>query len=135
MRLAWEESKIWEGCPTQFLSLMLTTKILRLRRQEVGYPVIGIVDTNSSPDGIDYVIPGNDDAIRSIKLFVSALADAALSGKEKRDGVIRPDDFVEIDETLTPEKLNNEDQVPERTEIEEPVAESGGIQTESKVDS
>ena len=100
--------------------------------RKLGIPVIGVVDTNSSPDGIDYVIPGNDDAIRSIKLFVSALADAVLSGKEKRDGVMRPDDFVEIEETSTAEKLNNEDQVPERTEIEEPVAESGGIQTESK---
>jgi len=100
--------------------------------RKLGIPVIGVVDTNSSPDGIDYVIPGNDDAIRSIKLFVSALADAALSGKEKRDGVIRPDDFVEIEETSTAEKVNNEDQVPERTDIEEPVAESGEMQTESK---
>ena len=100
--------------------------------RKLGIPVIGVVDTNSSPDGIDYVIPGNDDAIRSIKLFVSALADAALSGKEKRDGVIRPDDFVEIEETSTAEKLNNEDQVPERTEIDEPVAESGETQTETK---
>ena len=100
--------------------------------RKLGIPVIGVVDTNSSPDGIDYVIPGNDDAIRSIKLFVSALADAALSGKEKRDGVIRPDDFVEIEETSTAEKLNNEDQVLERTEIDEPVAESGETQTETK---
>ena len=100
--------------------------------RKLGIPVIGVVDTNSSPDGIDYVIPGNDDAIRSIKLFVSVLADAALSGKEKRDGVIRPDDFVEIEETSTAERLNNEDQVPERTEIDEPVAESGETQTETK---
>ena len=100
--------------------------------RKLGIPVIGVVDTNSSPDGIDYVIPGNDDAIRSIKLFVSALADAALSGKERRDGVIRPDDFVEIEETSTAEKLNNEDQAPERTEIDEPVAESGETQTEIK---
>ena len=48
---------------------------------KLGIPVIGIVDTNSSPDGVDYVIPGNDDAIRSIRLFVQALADAALEGK------------------------------------------------------
>ena len=47
----------------------------------MGIPVIGIVDSNSNPDGIDYVIPGNDDAIRSIKLFVSAVADAAIEGK------------------------------------------------------
>ena len=100
--------------------------------RKLGIPVIGVVDTNSSPDGIDYVIPGNDDAIRSIKLFVSALADAALSGKEKRDGVMRPDDFIEIEETPTSEKPTNEDQAPEGTEIEEPVAESGEIQVESK---
>ena len=100
--------------------------------RKLGIPVIGVVDTNSSPDGIDYVIPGNDDAIRSIKLFVSAVADAVLSGKEKRDGVMRADDFIEIEETSTAEKPTNEDQAPERTAIEEPVAESGEIQVESK---
>ncbi len=45
-------------------------------------PVIGIVDTNCDPDGIDYLIPGNDDAIRSIRLFASKIADATLAGKE-----------------------------------------------------
>src|SRR5687768_8949797 len=44
----------------------------------LGIPVIGVVDTNCDPDGIDFVIPGNDDAIRSIKLFTSKIADAAL---------------------------------------------------------
>ena len=92
--------------------------------RKLGIPVIGIVDTNSSPDGIDYVIPGNDDAIRSIKLFVSSLADAAISGKEKRDGVMRPDDFIEIDESSAVEQTNNEDQVSEESEIEEAAAEA-----------
>jgi len=46
----------------------------------LGIPVIGVVDTNCDPDGIDFVIPGNDDAIRSIKLFSSKIADAALEG-------------------------------------------------------
>ena len=100
--------------------------------RKLGIPVIGIVDTNSSPEEIDYVIPGNDDAIRSIKLFVSTLADAAIAGKEKRDGVMRPDDFIEIDETPTAEKPNNEDQALERTEIEESVTESSAMQIESK---
>ena len=92
--------------------------------RKLGIPVIGIVDTNSSPDGIDFVIPGNDDAIRSIKLFVSSLADAAISGKEKRDGVMRPDDFIEIEESSAAEQPNNEDQVSEGTEIEEAEAET-----------
>ena len=92
--------------------------------RKLGIPVIGIVDTNSSPDGIDYVIPGNDDAIRSIRLFVSSLADAAISGKEKRDGVMRPDDFIEIEESSAVEQTNNEDQVSEESEIEEAAAEA-----------
>ncbi|MBX5482690.1 MAG: 30S ribosomal protein S2 [Myxococcaceae bacterium] len=46
----------------------------------LGIPVIAVVDTNCDPDGIDYVIPGNDDAIRSIKLFTSKVADAAIEG-------------------------------------------------------
>ncbi len=49
---------------------------------KLGIPVIGIVDTNSNPDGVDYVIPGNDDAIRAVTLYASAMADAILAGKE-----------------------------------------------------
>ena len=48
---------------------------------KLGIPVIGIVDTNSNPDGVDYIIPGNDDAIRAVKLYVTAVADACLQGK------------------------------------------------------
>tara|TARA_R110002020_G_scaffold76896_4_gene194531 strand:- start:713 stop:1441 length:729 start_codon:yes stop_codon:yes gene_type:complete len=59
---------------------------------KLGIPVIGIVDTNSSPDGVDYVIPGNDDAIRAIKLYAAAMADAVLSGKNNNGGA---DEFVE----------------------------------------
>ncbi|TNC82904.1 MAG: 30S ribosomal protein S2 [Oleiphilus sp.] len=47
---------------------------------KLGIPVIGIVDTNSNPDGIDYVIPGNDDAIRAIQIYAKAFADAVLEG-------------------------------------------------------
>ena len=50
--------------------------------KNLGIPVLGIVDTNSSPDNVDYVIPANDDAIRAIKLYVSTMADAVIAGKE-----------------------------------------------------
>lgn len=50
--------------------------------QNLGIPVIGIVDTNSNPDGVDYVIPGNDDAIRAVTLYASSVANAILAGKE-----------------------------------------------------
>ena len=49
----------------------------------LGIPVIGVVDTNCDPDGIDFVIPGNDDAIRSIKLFTSKVADACIEGRAR----------------------------------------------------
>ena len=58
--------------------------------------MIGIVDTNSNPDGVDYIIPGNDDAIRAIKLYVVAVADACLAGKvEAGEAVVTKDEFVE----------------------------------------
>ena len=65
---------------------------------KLGIPVIGIVDTNSNPDGVDFVIPGNDDAIRAIKLYTAAIADAALEGKQKGSSVSSKDEFVEVAE-------------------------------------
>jgi small subunit ribosomal protein S2 len=70
---------------------------------KLGIPVIGIVDTNSNPDGVDYIIPGNDDAIRAIKLYVTAVADASLLGKvESGETVSAKDEFVE-EEVVEPE--------------------------------
>ncbi len=51
--------------------------------QKLGIPVIGIVDTNNDPSGVDYVIPGNDDSARAIKLYASAFADAILAAKNE----------------------------------------------------
>ncbi len=48
---------------------------------KLGIPVVAVVDTNSDPDGVDYVIPGNDDSMRAIKLYTSSMADAVLEGK------------------------------------------------------
>jgi small subunit ribosomal protein S2 len=66
---------------------------------KLGIPVIGIVDTNSDPDGVDYVIPGNDDAIRAIKLYVAAVADAVIAGKTQAGEIIAPSEFVEVTES------------------------------------
>lgn len=60
---------------------------------KLGIPVIGIVDSNANPDGVDYVIPGNDDSIRAIQIYVEAMADACAKAKEGR-----PDEFVEVAE-------------------------------------
>jgi small subunit ribosomal protein S2 len=64
---------------------------------KLGIPVFGIVDTNSNPDGIDYVIPGNDDAIRAIKLYTTAIADACLSGVASTQATPNKDEFVEVE--------------------------------------
>ena len=56
---------------------------------KLGIPVVGVVDTNNSPDGIDYIIPGNDDSMRAIKLYTKMAADAILVGKESIAGEIK----------------------------------------------
>ena len=61
---------------------------------KLGIPVIGVVDTNSNPDGVDYVIPGNDDAIRAIKLYAAAIADACLDGAKSVSAVPNKDEYV-----------------------------------------
>ena len=55
--------------------------------KKLGIPVVAIVDTNCDPDEVDYVIPGNDDAIRSIKLIAGAMADAVIEAKEGEEGL------------------------------------------------
>lgn len=66
--------------------------------KKLGIPVVGIVDTNNSPKGIDYVIPGNDDAIRSIKLYVTAAADAILEGRSSNVVAAGDDEFVAVED-------------------------------------
>lgn len=63
---------------------------------KLGIPVIGVVDTNSNPDGVDYVIPGNDDAIRAVKLYATAIADAVMAGRGDNGAAMTPDEFVEV---------------------------------------
>lgn len=67
---------------------------------KLGIPVVGIVDTNSNPDGVDYVIPGNDDAIRAIQLYVSGMADTCLDAVNAAKGEVAIEEggFVEVGE-------------------------------------
>jgi small subunit ribosomal protein S2 len=66
--------------------------------KKLGIPVVAIVDTNCSPDGVDYVIPGNDDAMRAIELYAAVIADAVLDGKASLPEVtLGDDDFIELD--------------------------------------
>jgi len=71
--------------------------------RKLGIPVVAIVDTNCSPDGISYVIPGNDDAMRAIELYAGGIADAVLEGRSTiPDVAVGEDEFVELDEEGKP---------------------------------
>ena len=72
--------------------------------KKLGIPVVGVVDSNNSPDNIDYVIPGNDDAIRSIRLYAKGIADAILDSRAATAHVSagKEDDFVELDDAGEP---------------------------------
>jgi hypothetical protein len=78
--------------------------IIDVRKEEIavaeanrlGIPVIAVVDTNCSPEGIDYVIPGNDDALRAVRLFASRIADAVVEGQEMRSKAA-DEDGAEVD--------------------------------------
>lgn len=79
-------------------------KIAITEAQKLGIPVVGVVDTNHSPDGINYVIPGNDDSSRAIRLYARGVADAVLEGRSQViDEIVEAagsdDEFVEVEET------------------------------------
>ncbi|MCD8025778.1 MAG: 30S ribosomal protein S2 [Clostridiales bacterium] len=66
--------------------------------KKLNIPIVAIVDTNCDPDEIDYVIPGNDDAIRAVKLIVGAMADAVIEGREGRMGAAAVEEEEEAEE-------------------------------------
>jgi small subunit ribosomal protein S2 len=71
--------------------------------KKLGIPVVAVVDTNCSPDDVDYVIPGNDDAMRAIQLYAAGIADAVIEGKSSIPEVqVGEDEFVELDEEGKP---------------------------------
>jgi small subunit ribosomal protein S2 len=79
-------------------------KIAIAEANKLKIPVVAIVDTNCKPDGIDYVIPGNDDAISAVNLYAAAAADAVLDARTTitTGGMGGQDDFVELDEAGNP---------------------------------
>jgi small subunit ribosomal protein S2 len=73
--------------------------------KKLGIPVVAIVDSNCSPDGIDYVIPGNDDAMKAIQLYAAGIADAVIDGKSAVPAMpAGEDEFVELDEEGQPRR-------------------------------
>jgi small subunit ribosomal protein S2 len=77
-------------------------KIAITEANKLGIPVIGIVDSNNTPEGVDYIIPGNDDSSRAIRLYARGIADAILEGKanviEELVAAVQEDEYVEVEE-------------------------------------
>jgi small subunit ribosomal protein S2 len=83
--------------------------------RKLGIPVVAIVDTNCTPEGVDHVIPGNDDAMRAIQLYTSAAADAVLEGKSSVPQMaVSEDEFVELDEQGNPRRKAGRNARPSR---------------------
>jgi len=109
---------------------------------KLGIPIAGIVDTNCDPDEIDYLIPGNDDAIRAIRLFAARIADACIEGKAIYEASLREDvgeAEMAVETKLTeseeaeaePEQIASaEEETPEETEEPDETAEEKGSETD-----
>jgi small subunit ribosomal protein S2 len=76
-------------------------RIAILEAKKLGIPIVSIVDTNCDPDEVDYIIPGNDDAIRAIRLIAAKIADACLDGNTKREEALQ----AEVDKASLPDEM------------------------------
>ena len=105
-------------------------KIAVAEARNLGIPIVAVVDTNCDPDEIDYIIPGNDDAIRTIRLISSSMADAVIEGRNIRDKVLAEsaeekaiEEKKAMDESQesTEEKIEAIDEEKEKEDVEEEV--------------
>jgi small subunit ribosomal protein S2 len=94
-------------------------KIAIHEARKIGIPSIGIVDTNCDPDEVDYVVPGNDDAIRAIQLFASKIADAVIEGKQLYEKQLQRERAKEEKEAIQVPQPPGEIDVEEGVEGEE----------------
>jgi small subunit ribosomal protein S2 len=85
-------------------------------------PIAAIVDTNCNPDNIDYVIPGNDDAIRAIKLFTSKFADAVLEGKKRFEEKMTAESNKETEPVVEVKPVETD--IPESVEMDNSIEKS-----------
>ena len=81
-------------------------------------PVVAVVDTNTDPDGVDYIIPGNDDAIKAIRLYTGAVAEAALEGRKQFEERVRAQEKTQEGETRSEIKAAQENTRPSKVKVE-----------------
>ena len=107
--------------------------------RKLGIPVVAVVDTNCSPEEVDYVIPGNDDAMKAIALYATLIADAVIDGKASLPAVaLGEDEFVELDEEGKPKSTSRKKRahkatVKKKAKVAKAVAEpEAAVEAESK---
>ena len=98
--------------------------------KKLGIPIVAVVDSNCDPDEVDYVIPGNDDAIRAIRLFASKIADACLEGKELYEASLKEDQG----EAEIPARASEESGEVATTEVPAAEAAAAPAKTEARPD-
>ena len=86
-------------------------RIAVLEAKKLGIPVVGLVDTNCNPEDVDYAIPGNDDAIRAVKLIADVIANAVIEGKQGVDGKVTTEEMPASEETAEEDAKSMEEVV------------------------
>lgn len=87
-------------------------KIAVSEANKLGIPIVAIVDTNCDPENVDFVIPGNDDAIRAVKLFTTRVADAVIEGRQIREAATEGQDDADAIETSGPSAYHSDGSEP-----------------------
>ena len=120
-----EGIKDMNGAPDMLFVIDVRKEDIAVKEaNRLGIPIVAVVDTNCSPEGIDQVIPGNDDALRAIRLFASRIADAILEGKQigMEGGVAVPATDDESDESM-PQEIGSLTAIPQQYLSEDEKAE------------
>ena len=102
--------------------------------RSLGIPVVGLVDTNCDPDTVDYVIPGNDDAIRAVKLIAGAMADAVIEAREGEEGLAKRKE-AEAAAAAEADAAQNATEEVKTEEVAAEVAETEVVAEETKTES
>jgi len=101
--------KDMDGLPSAlFIVDTMKERIAVNEGKKLGIPIVAVVDSNGDPDDIDYVIPGNDDAIRSIRLLTSIITDACTEGHKQREEKLRAEEELEIKKEAELEEITKE---------------------------
>lgn len=93
-------------------------RIAILEAKKLGIPVVGLIDTNCNPEDVDYAIPGNDDAIRAVKLITDVMANAVIEGRQGEDAVVST---MEIEEDENKEEIKDVEEMKDEEGTEEEV--------------